>query len=172
MACCLILMCSRSTTHGTAGNAVETPVTPINGPVSFASKVETNPQVTCKSPEPALPDQICTPGVARTQDVSIICGQPTSKFRPTPAQANQFSKQVMKMYGIKSAPASQYQLDAKEPLEVGGDHFAIANMWLMPIKLAHQKDQIENLGHRLICQQHRSPAEIQALFAKDWRLVK
>lgn len=159
----LFIACSPAPTSNSGSGTPE--------PVDTMS-IQPDPGAQCKSPTPALPDPLCTPGIIRTQDLNIICHQPTSQFRPTLAQERVFKREVLKMYGLENAKWGDYQLDALIPLEAGGDHFNLKNMWPMPVKIAHKKDLVEHLAKREICSGQKTPAEIQAAFMGDWRTIK
>lgn len=74
-------------------------------------------------------------------------------------------------YGVPyPEPAGTYELDHLIPLELGGDN-ADANLWpepAAPVPGFHQKDQLENTMHGLVCAGRLDLGEAQREIASDW----
>ena len=169
-----ILFIGCSSNPAMPGNAIEQPVVQLEA-VKMTSNVEASqPQAKCKSVN-GLPDPICSPGVARTQDVNIICHQPAGPFRPTMYQELAFKKQIMAMYGIANYQWHKWILDHVIAIQDGGDGFDLKNMFLQPKTgkwNSRKKDLAENLIHRRICSGQITPAAGQQQLATNWQLIK
>ena len=80
-------------------------------------------------------------------------------------------REVYSEYGIPyPQPSGTYELDHLIPLELGGDN-ANANLWpeaASPTPGFHQKDQLEDALHTLVCDGSLSLAEAQHDFASNW----
>ncbi len=142
--------------------------------VSTAANVEAGLQSPCKSVD-GLPDPICSPGVARTQDVDVICHQPSAPFRPTKYQELKFKGQIMAMYGLKGQKWGKWILDHVIAVEDGGDGFDLKNMFPQPKTgryNSRKKDLAENLIHRRICSGQITAAAGQQQLATNWKLIK
>ena len=118
-----------------------------------------------------LPGRNCSPGVARTQDVQIIChGGSTSQFRPDRFKSLKLKGIVMKEYGVTDWKA--YTLDHLISIEIGGDGFDTRNMFMQTKAAARKKDLVENFLHREICSGRMTPAAAQTAIASNWKVIK
>lgn len=118
----------------------------------------------------ARPDPRLTPGeVFAATTVPQICtpGYASSVRHVEPAQY----VEVYGAYGIPyPEPSGTYELDHLIPLELGGDN-ANANLWPEPASPPpgyHQKDQLENTMHGLVCSGRLELVEAQHEIASDW----
>ena len=79
--------------------------------------------------------------------------------------------QVYASYGIPyPEPSGTYELDHLVPLELGGDN-ADANLWpqpAAPVPGFHQKDQLENTMHSLVCSGRLGLADAEQQIAVNW----
>ncbi len=79
--------------------------------------------------------------------------------------------EVYAAYGISyPQPPGTYELDHLIPLELGGDN-ANVNLWPAPASSApgvHQKDDLENALHDLVCSGRLDLHEAQHEIATDW----
>ena len=79
--------------------------------------------------------------------------------------------EVYAAYGIPyPEPSGTYELDHLIPLELGGDN-ANANLWPEPASPTpgfHQKDDLENTLHRLVCAGQLSLGAAQHSIAVNW----
>lgn len=117
-----------------------------------------------------LPDPVCSPGAARTQDLNIICHQPAKQFRPTLYQQLKFKKEVMAEYG--ETDYHKVILDHVIPIEAGGDGFDLHNMFLQTIAASKRKDLVEHFIKRQICSGAMTAQDAQNAIAKNWKAVK
>ena len=83
-------------------------------------------------------------------------------------------EQYYEVYGKYSIPypepSGTYELDHLIPLELGGDN-ASANLWPEPASPApgfHQKDDLENTLHDLVCAGALGLAAAQHAIASNW----
>jgi hypothetical protein len=79
--------------------------------------------------------------------------------------------EVYAAYGIRyPEPSGSYELDHLIPLELGGDN-ANANLWpepASPVPGFHQKDDLENVLHDMVCSGAMSLSDAQQEIASDW----
>ncbi len=121
-------------------------------------------------PGVARPDPRLTPGEVFTgATVAQICtsGYSSSVRHVTLEQYHE----VYAEYGIPyPEPSGTYELDHLIPLELGGDN-ANANLWpepASPTPRFHQKDDLENTMHDLVCSGRLDLREAQHEIATDW----
>jgi hypothetical protein len=79
--------------------------------------------------------------------------------------------QVYAAYGIRyPEPSGTYELDHLIPLEIGGDN-ANANLWPEPASPTpgyHQKDELENALHHLVCSGELALGVAQHSISVNW----
>lgn len=157
--------------------------------VATASPAPSSPGSIISSPNPAAPatsqptpaavaapsgvqrpDPGLTPGeVFHQATVATICvaGYTTTVRSVTTAQ----KEAVYGAYGVPyPEPTGTYEFDHLIPLELGGDN-ANANLWPEPAAPApgfHQKDQLENSMHALVCSGALALQQAQHEIASDW----
>ena len=120
------------------------------------------------------PDPVLTPGAVETQDVDILCHHKTAERRHTTAREK---AQAFKAYGLASKHAgwcagpNGCSVDHRVPLECGGADVP-ANLWPEtgdgPYN-QEDKNRLEGLGRKLVCQGRITPADCQAWFLGDWK---
>lgn len=133
-----------------------------------------------------LPDPTCTPGVANTADISqatidtTICqaGYTSSghrsdgrSVRPPVEYTDNLKQQGIVAYGYGDTNPADYEEDHLIPLELGGDGYAIKNLWPQPRYGQHpasEKDATENRLHGLVCSHALSLAAAQLNIAANW----
>jgi hypothetical protein len=118
----------------------------------------------------ALPNSQLTPGQTFAGvTASQVCtsGWASSHRSVTQDQYHQ----VYGEYGIHyPQPYGTYELDHLIPLELGGDN-ANANLWPEPASPTpgfHQKDDLENVMHDMVCSGSLSLGEAQHEMATNW----
>ena len=118
----------------------------------------------------ALPNARLTPGATFagvTAGEVCTSGWATAHRHVTAAQY----QEVYGEYGIRyPEPFGAYELDHLIPLELGGDN-ANANLWpeaASPTPGFHQKDELENALHDLVCGGTLSLAAAQHDIASNW----
>lgn len=130
-----------------------------------------------------LNDLTVTPGVVRTTDIKIVCGQTTGQFRNT---TEKMKNQVYAWYGVDKAkllPGTHssvvdrkrplYEIDHLISLELGGAD-DVRNLWPQPYYEhpgAREKDLVENYLHKRVCAGEIKLADAQKQIAEDWYAV-
>jgi hypothetical protein len=125
------------------------------------------------------PDPHCTPGavnpvVTQTSIGSTICRSGwTSKVRPPESITEPEKFASMAAYGLRGS-ASAYEYDHEVALELGGAVNDSRNLWPEP-DYTHSagfyrnpKDHLENVLHRMVCDQQMTLARAQRLIATNW----
>lgn len=110
----------------------------------------------------------------RTTDVSDICSTPTSLIRNVP---HSVKRQIYVRDGI---PGGNYtgicsgdegcEVDHRISLELGGSNDA-SNLMIQPydgVCNAHDKDQLENKLHKLVCDDKLDIHQAQNMIFNDW----
>lgn len=118
----------------------------------------------------ALPNARLTPGEAfPTATVSQIC-TPGYSSGVRHVEHQQYVE-VYAAYGVPyPEPTGTYELDHLIPLELGGDN-SDANLWpeaASPAPGFHQKDDLENRMHDLVCAGQLDLHEAQREIASNW----
>jgi hypothetical protein len=119
----------------------------------------------------SLNDIAKTPGAVRTTDRASICHTKTSTVRNVPASVR---RKVFASYGLTNKTGwcakAGCELDHLVSLELGGSNDA-KNLWPESYSgqwNAHQKDQLENRLHKLICNGSITVKDAQAAISRDW----
>jgi hypothetical protein len=118
-----------------------------------------------------LPDKNCTPGGVMTNDVDVICDQPTGLRRHVSVAEH---RHVFERYGISyPQPEGAYEVDHLIPLELGGSNDP-TNLWpeaAEPRPGFHEKDEVENYLHEQVCRGAISLVQAQRQVADSWLVV-
>lgn len=163
----------KANTPGSGAGTSTTPSGTIVAPAT-AAPLSIIP-ATCKM-NGSLPDVACTPGTtdaAVTQEnikQTICVSGYTTKVRPPVSYTNPLKSELMKRYGATGAP-SDYELDHLISLELGGHPSDPRNLFPQPYLIlpgAHEKDQLENKLHALICAGTITLQDAQLAVATDW----
>jgi len=125
-----------------------------------------------------LPDNTMTPGalnlaVTQANISSTICHPGwTSTVRPAVYYTNRLKRILLSAQPYKSdLPPSEFELDHRIPLELGGDPTSSFNLWPEPWIASHgarMKDRLENAVHRAVCTERITLAAGQAVFLGNW----
>jgi hypothetical protein len=120
------------------------------------------------------PDPVLTPGAVETGDLDILCHHKTAERRHT-TQSEKNASFIA--YGLANHHAGWCagphgcSVDHRVPLECGGADVP-ANLWPEtgdgPYN-QEDKNRLEGLCKRMICQGKITPAEGQAWFLGDWK---
>lgn len=118
----------------------------------------------------ALPDLVCTPGVALPNVTSAQICKPgyASSVRNVPQSVKD---QVFAEYGIVQHPSGAYEVDHLVSLELGGSN-DIKNLWpeaATPKPGFHEKDGVENYLHAQVCSSKMALKDAQTGIAKNWK---
>jgi hypothetical protein len=117
-----------------------------------------------------MPDPRLTPGEPFSGvGARQVCtsGYSATVRHVTPAQYQEVYAEYRVAY---PEPSGAYELDHLIPLELGGDN-TNANLWPEPASPApgfHQKDQLENAMHGLVCSARLDLGEAQREIASNW----
>jgi hypothetical protein len=175
VAVCLLVACGApAATAATSVPATPTPSsTPSRSPAATATPKPAVKPLPVRSTVPAgvaLPNARLTPGATFAGVTAAeVCtsGWATAHRHVTAAQYHE----VYGEYGIRyPEPFGAYELDHLIPLELGGDN-ANANLWPEPASPTpgfHQKDDLENALHDLVCGRSLSLATAQHDIASNW----
>lgn len=116
-------------------------------------------------PVGSLPDPACTPGLAETTDLSIICGTRTSERRRV---SEDTKRDIYASYGISyPQPTGSIEVDHLIPLCLGGSNDP-SNLWPQWAPEYHAKDRLEIGLQNLVCANLMSIEEAQKEIRKDW----
>lgn len=116
----------------------------------------------------ALPDPVMTPGDVFPVGPAAICV--TGYSSKTRDVSTKTKDAVYASYGISSHASGAYEVDHLIPLELGGSN-DVKNLWPEPANPRpgfHEKDQLENLLHDLVCSGHLDLPTAQSAIATDW----
>ncbi len=119
------------------------------------------------SPGSSLPIAALTPGAVAVLTAGELC----EGARPSRLVSSASRERVLRDYGMSSAAADSYELDALITPELGGTTDR-ANLWPQlyesPVWNARVKDQLEDLLPRLVCSNQIALAQAQQDIATDW----
>jgi hypothetical protein len=119
---------------------------------------------------PENPDWRLTPGAIATRNLAQICTRGyASSVRPRGAVWVHLKAAMYQRYGIASGQHYGHVADHLIPLEIGGAPDDQRNLWPQPYDESHQKDEIENELHVLICDRRMPIDAAQARIARDWK---
>lgn len=109
----------------------------------------------------------CAHGATNTDDLEVICKQPTGKRRCNFDAA--FRRKFDEAYNLAGDP---FELDHVVSLELGGSN-AFENLQPQDEKDSRAKDKVENKLHRLVCSgKMKLEAARQVLVSGGWRTFK
>jgi hypothetical protein len=125
------------------------------------------------SPDPMVPIAEITPGVVASTDPGEVCGLVAGMTYSERHRAPWHDKyHSMRLYGLDVRRSTDYELDHRVPLALGGADVA-ANLWPQPWAgqmNAHDKDRLEDWAYRAVCLARTLPLrDAQAMFLGDWR---
>jgi hypothetical protein len=124
--------------------------------------------------QPILPNPMTTPGVADPNlPKEIICDPTwsTKEVRPPKAYTHGLKLQELQSPEYTDKNPSHYQQDHLIPLELGGDATDPRNEWAQSWHgncSAHEKDQLENVLHDLVCSGMITLQDAQDEIARNW----
>jgi len=173
----------------TAGAVTSTPTPPTLSPTASVTPVATAPPAATPAPTPVLTPPPTSPSAPAGAPVGVAL--PNSRLTPGEAFPNvavgqvctsgyssgvrhvehQQYVDVYAAYGVPyPQPSGTYELDHLIALELGGDN-SDANLWPEPASPApgfHQKDDLENRMHDLVCAGRLDLHEAQREIASNW----
>lgn len=119
-----------------------------------------------------FPDSACTPGAIfpdATRAQICVYGY-TKTVRDVPLA---LKREVYDEYGVIYHHSGEYEVDHLISLELGGSN-NISNLWpeaAAPIPGFHEKDQVENYLHDLVCNGEIPLSEAQKKISANWLSV-
>jgi hypothetical protein len=162
----------------TAANTQSAPAVETSSPTPTATALTSiaTPPTAAPIVVPGIPAGVAMPNVQRTPGESFagvtaaqVCttGWAGAHRHVTAAQYHE----VYAAYGIRyPEPSGTYELDHLIPLEIGGDN-ANANLWPEPASPTpgyHQKDELENALHHLVCSGQLALGVAQHSISVNW----
>jgi hypothetical protein len=165
----LVLLAAFACDTGPAPPNLATASPPVSPPPA-ATPVASNTGTPAPALPGSLPNHRLTPGetfAGVTAQQVCVSGYAGRARNVLPEQY----RQVYASYGISyPEPSGTYELDHLVPLELGGDN-TNGNLWpepAAPVPGFHQKDQLENYLHDVVCGGRMALADAQAGIASDW----
>lgn len=112
-----------------------------------------NPHVT----QANIRETICTPGWSRT-------------VRPSQRWSSKYKRELLRRAHLPASASRMFEADHRVPLSIGGAPLDPRNIWLQPWERpgAHEKDQLELLVHRRVCNGSMTLEQGRAVFLGDW----
>lgn len=115
-----------------------------------------------------LPDPAYTPGSTRSVALDQLCNASADVVADVPVDLQQ---KVFREYGIKDAPATEFEVDYLITPGLGGSE-DVRNLWPEPhgnIEWnSYVKDQLEDRLHSMVCQHQIGLTEAQRAIASNW----
>ena len=124
-----------------------------------------------------LPDTRLTPGAINPnvtpQNIhDTICVRGYSKsIRPPASYTNKLKRKQIMQYGYWDRNRSHYEEDHLISLELGGSPADPKNLWPEPRRVqwgAKEKNELENVLHKAVCDDTIPLAQAQHEIAADW----
>lgn len=94
----------------------------------------------------------------------------TKTIRPPASYTSRLKLRQMRQFGL-TGDAHHFEEDHLISLEVGGNPRSEKNLWPQPwtgARNARQKDQLENVIHRLVCSHRTTLAQGRRELSKNW----
>ena len=126
---------------------------------------------------PALPDAKLTPGaidpyVTPHNLQSTVCVKGyTASVRPDKRVTNRLKREQIRQYRYSDTDPRNYEQDHLIPLSIGGNPSDPRNMWPQPRSgewSAEQKNDLEFVVYRMVCNGDIDLAQAQEKIARDW----
>jgi hypothetical protein len=126
---------------------------------------------------PALPNPAFTPGaidpaVTPQNLQSTVCVKGyTAKVRPDKKYTNRMKRQQLRQFNYADRNPQNYEQDHLIPLSIGGNPSDPKNLWPQPRSGewgAEQKNDLEFVVYKMVCNGDISLAEAQQRVARNW----
>ncbi len=122
--------------------------------------------------QPARVDIRLNPAVTQESVQETICLVGWTRFiRPSSAYARRIKLELLRTLALPSESASQFELDHRIPLSLGGAPFERVNLELQPWDEAPEKDRKETCLVRAVCAGRLTLAAARERIWRDWRNV-
>ncbi|MFC5863639.1 zf-HC2 domain-containing protein [Acidicapsa dinghuensis] len=116
----------------------------------------------------SLPDPVYTPGSTHLVAIEQLCSTSADVVADVPADLQQ---RVFREYGIKGAPAAEFEVDYLITPGLGGAE-DVRNLWPEPHGNtewnSYVKDQLEDRLHNMVCARQIDLGEAQRAIASNW----
>jgi hypothetical protein len=128
-------------------------------------------------PEVQLTPGVTNPNVTQANIQETICKSGwTATVRPPASYTNNLKKEGITQYGYDDSKLADYEEDHFIPLEIGGNPKDPGNLWPEPYDTkvsgktigAHQKDKVEDLLKKQVCDGTITLKEAQDQMTGDW----
>ena len=122
-----------------------------------------NPQITPGAVDPAITSQ-------NLQSTVCVRGY-TATVRPDKRVTNRLKREQIRQYRYSDTDPRNYEQDHLIPLSIGGNPSDPRNMWPQPRSgewSAEQKNDLEFVVYRMVCNGDIDLAQAQEKIARDW----
>jgi hypothetical protein len=149
--------------------------TTLNAPA--AATVSANAGPTDLYPDAQLTPGVTNPDVTQANISETVCRSGwTATARPPASYTNNLKKEGITQYGYDDSKLADYEEDHFIPLEIGGNPKDPNNLWPEPYDTkvngktigAHQKDKVEDLLKKQVCEGTITLKEAQDQISGDW----
>ena len=177
LAAVLLAGCTGAAAHGHTATPPATASVPaatatLGAPAATVADIapaSTTAPAPTASPAAAMPNPALTPGdVFPSATAQQVCM--SGYARSVRSVSAEEKRHVYDEYGIDSHAYGSYEVDHLVPLELGGSN-DIKNLWpqpAIPVPGFHEKDDLENRLHDLVCGGQIGLGEAQHAIAVNW----
>jgi hypothetical protein len=128
---------------------------------------------TTEEPAQVIPPEALNPDVRQETIQQTICVPGyTASVRPSTTYTNGVKVKLLRETGRPPAAASDFELDHRVPLALGGHPRSLKNLELQPWEGedgAKKKDRLERRLQRLVCAGSEPLAHAQRAIYEDWK---
>lgn len=117
----------------------------------------------------AVPDDHLTPGAIASTDTAEVCGHVAGIAYSPRHRVWHDKRSTLAKYGLPESAARDYEDDDRVAVCLGGDNADPRNHWPQKWAEAREKDRLEALTCRMVCDGRESLTDAQAAFLGDWR---
>jgi len=122
--------------------------------------------------QPSRVDIRLNPAVTQESVRGTICVVGWTRFiRPSSAYTRRVKQELLRTLALPPDATSQFELDHRIPLSLGGAPFERANLELQPWDEAPEKDRKEACLSRAVCAGSLTLAAARERIWSDWRRV-
>ncbi|NDC61216.1 MAG: hypothetical protein EBZ60_04260 [Betaproteobacteria bacterium] len=123
-------------------------------------------------PNPSLTPGATDPAVTQDNLKSTVCVRGyTSTVRPDKRVTNRLKREQIQQYGYPDRNPQHYEQDHLIPISIGGNPSDPRNMWPQPLDAqwgAQEKNDLEFVVYRMVCNGDISLEEAQQRIANNW----
>ena len=119
---------------------------------------------------PPTPDNRLTPGAVASTDPATVCAFVNGESYSRRHRVWDDKRSTLAKYGLPWSDHELVEDDDRVPVCLGGDNADPRNHWPQRWQEAREKDRLEALVCRLVCDDHAITLRAgQAIFLGDWR---